>query len=151
MASRTAILCTFLILIATIRTACLVLTTPSRIPEEWLRPRIEADAETLLAFGAQIPLACADISDLELIPGVSDNLAKELLDMRTRIIAHARNHSPYEALQLARGVGAHKAELLSSRLSLEDACYQGESYIPFEIPHSKPTPYSALRLSSSRH
>jgi hypothetical protein len=107
-----------------------VFEKPSRIPAEWLSPKIDADAETLLAFGAQIPLACADMSDLELIPGVSDNLAKELLDKRDKIIAHARDSSPHEALQLARGVGERKAEVLSALLSLEDACYQGEIYAP---------------------
>jgi hypothetical protein len=79
------------------------------------------------------------MSDLELIPGVSDNLAKELLDKRDRIIAHARNHSAKEALQLARGVGVHKAEVLSSLLSLENACHQGEIYTPFVVQDAIPT------------
>lgn len=147
MASRITILCTLLVLIFAIRAAYVVFERPSRIPAEWLQPRIDADAETLLAFGAQIPLACADMSDLELIPGVSDNLARELLDKRDRIIAHARAHSTHDALQLARGVGAHKAEVLSSLLSLQDACHQGEIYAPFLVPDATPT----ARIKQSSH
>ncbi len=134
MASRTAVLCTLLVLMLVIRAACVILERPVHIPAEWLSPRIADDAETLLAFGAPIPLACADMSDLELIPGVSDSVATELLEKRDRIIAHARENSAYAALQLARGIGVRKAELLSPLLSLEDACHQGDTYEPFRSP-----------------
>jgi hypothetical protein len=130
MASRTATLCALLVIMLGIHAAWTVLETHPRIPATWLVPKIDADAETLLAFGARIPLACADMSDLELIPGVSDKLAIELLQKREQIIAHARDSSPHEALQLAHGVGQHKAEVLASLLSLEDSCHQGEVYKP---------------------
>lgn len=148
MASRITILCTLLVLILAIRAAYIVFEKPSRIPAGWLQPRIDADAETLLAFGAQIPLACADMSDLELIPGVSDKLAQELLDKRERIIAHARDHSPHVALQIAHGVGVRKAEVLSSLLSLEDACHQGEIHAPFVVPGARGETQGAQRSTN---
>jgi hypothetical protein len=112
-----------------VRVACELLVSLPRVPEAWFTPAFDADAETLLASGSRIKLACADISDLELVTGISDTLAHELLRKRATIIARAR-HAPYtEALTLARGVGEIKAKLLSRFISLEDACFQREPYL----------------------
>ncbi len=128
MASRTATLCALLVVVLGLQAAWTILRWEQPIPEAWLSPPINSNAETLLAFGAQIPLACADISDLELIPGVSDKLALELLKNRDRIISHAENTSVHEALELAHGIADRTAQKLSSFISLADSCHQGETY-----------------------
>lgn|GEM_PF-6263301 len=137
MLSRTATLCSLIIVVSALRLALNLFIPLPRVPEAWLTPAFDADAETLLASGSRIALACADISDLELISGVSDTLAHELLRKRAEIIAHARHTSATEALQLARGVGTHKAKLLSRFISLEDGCYQSEQYLAHKRPRER--------------
>jgi hypothetical protein len=138
MASRTATLCAILLVFLAFHAAWTILRREQPVKETWLYPAVDADAETLLAFGARIPLACADIADLELIPGISDRLALELLENRARIIAHAESTSEREALQLAHGVADRTADKLASFISLEDSCHQGDTYRP--PPPYEPAP-----------
>lgn len=85
------------------------------------------DPESLLATGQQIPFACADMWSLELISGVSDTLADELLERRESILLAARHAPPDVALQLARGVGATKGRELAKFISMQGACVKRQS------------------------
>jgi len=80
------------------------------------------DAESHFAAGLPFPLACADIIDVELIPGVSDRLATELLASRTGVATAAARLPSAEALQLVRGVGPSLGHALSRYLSMEPQC-----------------------------
>jgi hypothetical protein len=83
----------------------------------------QSDPESLIAHGERLPLVCVDMFALELIPGVSDNLATELLSATPRIIQSARRGVPAgTALQIAKGVGALKSHSLLRFISLEDRC-----------------------------
>ena len=96
------------------------LTPPLRPRAEWFIPPTNASAETLLAMGEKIPFGCADMSDLLLIPGVSDKSASTLLAQRDRIIAAAAgipgHGSPFT---LAHGIGEKRAALLARFLTFE--------------------------------
>jgi hypothetical protein len=88
-----------------------------------------ADAESMLASGQPIPLLCADMSSLELIPGISDKTALELLEKRNSIILAE------ESLQLARGIGGKTAARLVRYLAVNGVCDTVEGYHP-----NTPTP-----------
>lgn len=91
----------------------------------------QSDPESLLAAGERIALGCADLSALELIPGVSDSLAEALLAKRTAI-ALAHQTSPITtSLELARGVGPRNAASLARYLGTGDTCEGYETYKPF--------------------
>ena len=49
------------------------------------------DPETLLTFGKRIPFSQAGISELELIPRISDKLAIRIVDQRKEVVSRARN------------------------------------------------------------
>jgi hypothetical protein len=93
---------------------------------------LSRDPESTLAARDKLPLACADAANLELIGGVSDTLAFELVEKRDRILNGAQTglHSE-EALQLAHGIGAATARKLLSYLSLSATC-DAASYAPRE-------------------
>jgi len=76
------------------------------------------DPESILAIGDMIPLQCADVASLELISGVSDSLALELINKRAAILSAARTLTTDEALQLAHGVGENTAKRLATLISL---------------------------------
>ena len=73
-------------------------------------------------MGEKLPLACADISSLELIKGISDTLAFELLAKRYDIMRAAFDGNDYEAIQKARGVGVKTGEYLLRYLDLTTRC-----------------------------
>ncbi len=89
------------------------------------------DAESLLASGHPLPLLCADISSLELIPGISDNTAVQLLEKRDAIIRAERHGSIEESLQLARGIGTKTATKLARYLIANGVCDNAERYYLF--------------------
>jgi hypothetical protein len=89
------------------------------------------DAESLLASGQGLPLMCADISTLELIPGVSDKLAVEILQRRESIRNATRDRPFEDSLQLARGIGEKNASRVTRYLSLEGTCESAERYSLF--------------------
>jgi hypothetical protein len=104
---------------------------PTRPPPRVL---VAADAESMLAIGDKLPLRCVDMASLELIIGVSDRLATELLAKREEILSAAHMTSMHSALQLARGVGEKTATNLTRFLSptSEQACPTATtSLIPF--------------------
>jgi len=107
------------------------LRTHERIPSGWLQEPPAADAETRLAIGSKLPLACADMSSLELLKGVSDRLASELIRNRTSILEKSKTSSPSEALRLAHGIGSQTSLRLSRYLELGGECEDKYPYEPW--------------------
>ncbi len=79
-------------------------------------------AEQQFALGRRIDLSSADLFDLELIPGVSDVLANNIINKREQILAIEKdkikkmNISPFE---LVHGVGKQTAKKLTKYLRLQ--------------------------------
>jgi hypothetical protein len=96
--------------------------------ERMLAPSV--DAESLLASGQPLPLDCADIPSLELIPGMSDRTAGELLHQRESIRRATRHKGFESSLQLARGIGEKTAPRVARYLSLDGICETEEPYSP---------------------
>lgn len=94
----------------------------------WLREPPFTELESRLAMGLPIPLACADASDLELLNGVSDTLAFELIKERRSILLATSRSTPADALQLVHGVGAKTAEKLVRYLDLANICTKSHPY-----------------------
>lgn len=107
---------------------------PENIPNSWLIPPSHEDPESRLAMGEKLPLACADISTLELIKGISDTLAFELLEKRYEIMRAARDGSHLEAIQRAHGVGKKTGEKLLKYLDLTTRCSITDRYEVWEAP-----------------
>jgi hypothetical protein len=99
----------------------------------WLLPRRSSeplamrpkDAESTLATGGKILLSCADLYEIELIPGVSDTLGLEILAKRAAIIQRAADLPPAErhrALELVHGIGPKISRKLAPYLDLCARC-----------------------------
>lgn len=73
-------------------------------------------------MGHKLPLECANVWSLELIKGVSDTLAFEMLDKRFTIMRAALNGSHRQAIQKARGIGEKTGERLLEYLDLTERC-----------------------------
>lgn len=90
--------------------------------QEPLSGRTElASAERAFAWGSPISLWDADQWDLELVPGISDRLARRLLAERTSLRAQADalpSAEAWKALTSVRGIGAASAERLRRYLDL---------------------------------
>jgi DNA uptake protein ComE-like DNA-binding protein len=95
--------------------------------DETILPK-PTDPESLLASGHPLPLSCADLSSLELLPGISDKTGTELLEKRDSIIRAERFTSLEESFQLARGVGSKTAARLVRYLSANGDCDYAERY-----------------------
>ena len=66
------------------------------------------NGEAYLALGRKIPLCRAETSDLQLISGISDDLAKNILRERIAICNRGvklPTSKEYQALELVRGIG----------------------------------------------
>lgn len=50
-----------------------------------------SDAESILSLGGKIDLASAGMYELELIPGISDRMAKNILESRTQVIDYSQS------------------------------------------------------------
>lgn len=98
------------------------------VPQSWLTPPGHEDPEGRLALGLKLSLACADMWSLELLKGVSDTLAFELLEKRDEILRASRKESESSALQRAHGVGEKKAQALLKHLSLKEQCSNDQPY-----------------------
>ena len=98
------------------------LSPPPEVDPSWFLPPSYDDPEGRLAMGHKLPLQCANIFSLELVKGVSDTLAAELLTSRFDIIGHARTGSPIDAIQRAKGVGEATAERLLRYIDLTERC-----------------------------
>jgi DNA uptake protein ComE-like DNA-binding protein len=60
--------------------------------------------------------------DVELLPGISDRLAAELLASRQDVSEAAQFMTSSEALQKVRGIGPSLGATLSAYLSTEESC-----------------------------
>ena len=127
MTQRTFTLCILLIVIGITRAAPRSFYSISWLQSIHVSP-IPTDAESELAAGGRIPLGCADISSLELIPGISDTIAISLLEKREAIQLAFRKTSIESSLQIARGIGPKNASKIARYLDGERQCVQGESY-----------------------
>lgn len=85
-------------------------------------PPPHSDPEGRLAMGYPLPLACADPWSLELIKGISDTLAFELIEKRREILAAAAREPATSSLKRAHGVGDKVAPKLLRYLSLTERC-----------------------------
>lgn len=94
----------------------------TEVVASWLAPPPYDDPEGRLAMGYKLPLECANLWSLELIKGVSDTLAFEILDKRFEILRAALNGSHRDALQKARGIGEKTAERFLQYLDLTGRC-----------------------------
>ena len=91
------------------------------------------DAESVFARGDRLPIQCADISELEMIRGISDTTATNILLARDEMIKRfAQGGSELAALGIARGVGPATAKTLVGFLRFDGACDDDRSYAPFE-------------------
>jgi len=92
---------------------------------------VHEDAESVFARGEKLPLRCADVSTLEMIRGIADTLAFQLVATRERVqVAHERGESEVAALQHVHGVGPATAALLARYIRLEGVC-QEEPHFEF--------------------
>ena len=99
-----------------------LLAPPLKVDPSWLIPPSHDDPEGRLAMGLKLPLECANVWSVELIKGVSDTLAFELLDKRFAIMLAAFKGSQTEAIQKAHGIGEKTAEQLLKYLDLTERC-----------------------------
>lgn len=79
------------------------------------------DAESRLAAGKRIELCRAGMFELELIAGIADALAFEILRKKRAVLAAARALPPgarHRALELVHGIGRKRAQSLSRHLAL---------------------------------
>lgn len=90
-------------------------------------------------MGYPLPLACANVWSLELIKGISDTLALELIDKRREIVAAATREAPHSALQRAHGIGDKVANKLLRYISVTERCHD-ESPVEFFKPAGRVIP-----------
>lgn len=84
------------------------------------------DAESFFAAGLQLPIGCARVTDLELISGISDTIARTLLRSREEDRSSSSMPAFRERLLSVKGVGPKLADSLLSFLSPISPC--PESY-----------------------
>jgi hypothetical protein len=90
------------------------------------------DAETVLTLGLRLPLGCADIWSLELIPRVSRQVIARLYSQRQEILRYARDNPEEDALKRVFGIGDSTAQYLLDYISLADICVgDTPAYTPF--------------------
>lgn len=139
MSSRATILCSVFSALLLLLYLGRVATPAPAIPAAWLFPPHGSDAETLLAFGAQIPLACADVSQLELLPGVSERLGLEILSARDEILKFAADIGPEAAFTRVHGVGPAKAAGLARDVATAGGCFAHGVYDRIEALQELPS------------
>lgn len=94
---------------------------------EWFTPSPSINAESRLAMGLKLPILCADLVALELISGVSDRLASDLLTNRFKMRAALQGGgkpglSEQQALELTHGVGPKTSAKLIQFISIAEPC-----------------------------
>lgn len=80
------------------------------------------DAEAILARGEKIALSKVGIYELELISGLSDSLANNILVKKEVILKKSRAlpaHKQYQALELAHGIGEKSSEKFKALIAFE--------------------------------
>ena len=91
------------------------------------------DAESLIARMETVPLACASLLDLELIPGVTDRVASSLIERREWMLSNAALIGEQAVLEHVHGVGPALAHTLLSFISLRHGCPHPPSGPPLKI------------------
>ena len=89
-----------------------------------LRPKVRItplpyNAESRLALKQKIRLSESGLYELELIPGVSDQLGLSILEKKAKIIAKAETLAPkmkHTSLELVKGIGVKKAQAFGKYL-----------------------------------
>lgn len=79
------------------------------------------DSESCLALGGFLPFVDSQLFDLELITGISENIANSLLENKSLIINKTNQltlNQRFKAFELAKGIGPKKSEILNQRFSL---------------------------------
>lgn len=92
------------------------------------------DPETVFALGLKLPLGCADLWSLELIPAVSAKVVQRLVAQRAEVLSHARSSTPEAALKRIFGVGDSTARRLLGYVALTDSCDRVEPPREFFAP-----------------
>ncbi len=93
--------------------------TPDYRPESLMQGDLH---ETTLALGQKLKLSSVGLYELELINGVSDTLAQNILLSRVQVLNSARHAISYErakSLELVHGIGEKTAKKLDSVIALE--------------------------------
>ena len=96
------------------------------------------DAESRLARGERFDFCSAGIYELELIPGISDNLALRLTHSRNAILAAAKRQplsTRYKALTIVRGIGPKRAKTISHYMTL--SCRRVPARRIYQPPRSR--------------
>jgi|688.fasta_scaffold21971_7 hypothetical protein len=90
--------------------------------------RSHTDAESLLAQGRLLPLLCSNANDLELLPGVTDRVAGELLASADTLARLTPELAPQDALLHVHGIGPKRAAFFAEHLDLSASC-RGRSHL----------------------
>ncbi len=127
MAQRTFTLAILLTLITALRPLSTLLTREP-LSQQSGHLAVLLDPESNLAAGRPLPLDCVDLWSLELIPGISDALASEIISARGTLHFEPMGVSSRQVLRMVRGVGEKKAALLSRYLSINTPCEHTPGY-----------------------
>ncbi len=119
---RLTALTILLCVMAFVRDGFFLLTTRSDALSSKTSLQAPSDPESLLARGRPLPLRCVAPVDLELIPGITDRLARELVEAAPRLDALAKRHGDVLALQSVKGIGPERSASLAELLSLQGTC-----------------------------
>ena len=112
-----------------------LLSRPPQAQPSWFLPPSYDDPEGRLAMGHKLPLQCADVWSLELLKGISDTLACEIVAKRFEIARSVRSEGHLNALQHAHGIGEKTASKLLPYLDLTERCELSET---FEVWNDRP-------------
>jgi hypothetical protein len=112
-----------------------LLSSSPEVQPSWLLPPSYDDPEGRLAMGYKLPLQCADVWSLELLKGISDTLAFEIMAKRFEIARSVRSEGEINALQHAHGIGEKTASKLLPYLDLTERCEVSEK---FEVWDDRP-------------
>ena len=83
--------------------------------------RLATNSEALFAVGRKVPLQCADMYDLELIPGISDKFSSRIEQHKREIMAAALRlpvAQRHTALEIVHGIGPKSALAFSRWIDL---------------------------------
>lgn len=80
------------------------------------------DAESLLAQGRPLSLLCSSAQDLELLLGVTDRVASELLREAESLVRLAPVIGEEAAFERVHGIGPKRAAFFATHLSLNNSC-----------------------------
>ncbi|MEY4668276.1 MAG: hypothetical protein RL518_975 [Pseudomonadota bacterium] len=126
-----------------------LLARPPETASSWFVPPSHEDPEGRLAMGDTLALECLNVWSAELIKGVSDKLALELLDKRFAVMRAATTSSPLEAIQSVPGVGEKTAHRLLEYLDLRGRCETQERFEMWRHPGgSRKAPFPVFELDS---